>query len=255
MTFSKNPEKNVAIIWLVISFGSLLLAFALSVLALIFSPEISFARFFPPLLLVTLSFLGIIIAIAYLWSSRKLAALISGKGLLIHWTYRPDEIEPYIDEERKRIKKFNMVVLFFCSTFFFIGVLFCFNKNGVDYLAISEYVFLLLLTTAFLYYGAPAMGYGRAGATEFYLGKNSALFAGRFHNWGMWNSRLGNIEYVEGKPAMLRIFYSYIGGTIDNVTTQSVILNIPVPQQYEEKLKEAIRPMLQKMEVFKRSFI
>lgn len=242
LRFSKNPEKNTAIIWFLISVGSLFLAFVLA--ALTFPSGISFARFYPPLLLATLSFVGIIIAIALYWSAGKLDALLSGTDLLLHWTYRFEEVAPYLGEEEKRLKKIRTVVLFFGSLSLFLGVLFCFTKFGVDYFAISEYVFLLFLMIVFLWYGLPAMGYGITNATDLYLGKNSILFAGRFHIWGFWGSSLVRVMYLEGKPAMLEITYRFM---TEN-GSQIVTLHIPIPPQREREAKEAVRPLLQKME-------
>ena len=248
LRFSKNPEKNTAIIWFVISAGSLGLAVALA--ALTFPPGISFARFYPPLLLATLSFVGIIIAIALYWSAGKFDALLSGTDLLLHWTYRFEEVAPYLGEEEKRLKKIRTVVLFFCSLSLFLGVLFCFTKYGVDYFAIGEYGFLLFLTIVFLWYGLPAMGYGITNATDLYLGKNSVLFAGRFHIWGFWGSSLVRVMYLEGKPAMLEISYTFM---TEN-GPQMINLHIPVPPRREREAQEAVMPLLQKMEVLKAAF-
>ncbi len=248
MRFSENPERNTAIIWFVISAGSLFLAIAIAVMT--FSPHISFARFFIPLALACLSFLGIIIGFALLWSARRADALINGHELLLHWTYRFDEIVPYLDDEQKRLKKVRTVVLFFCALILGMGMLFCFTKNGVDYGAVGEYVGLLLLTILFLYAGLPAMGYGISNATEFYLGKNSALFGGRFHIWGMWGGSLQRVEYREGKPAMLTISYSFVaqGGP------QVIHLRIPVPHGRERETKEVVGPYLSKTEMLDNAY-
>lgn len=192
-----------------------------------------------------MAFIGFMAAISYFWSGRKLKALMSGKNLLIHWSYKPEEIAPYLNEERKRIKKVKSVLLSLSIIFFIIAALTCFDKNGIDYLAVGENIFFLLMIAAFIYLIVPAMGYGKEDGTDFYLGKNGALFGGRFYNWSMMGAGLRKIEYIDG---VLRISFSstdaYGGKNILN-------LRMPVPPGREGELKEAIKPLLQAMDVYK----
>jgi hypothetical protein len=100
MRFSDNPEKNNAVIWFVIA-------------AIFFTPPVGFGRFYPAVLLGGLSFLGIVMGLAFYVSSRKYDSLVSGEDVLARWSYRYEEIASTLAEEEKRQKKMRMVVLFF----------------------------------------------------------------------------------------------------------------------------------------------
>ncbi len=221
-------------IWFAISAASFLLAIILA--ALTFTAKISFVRFFPPVILTCLSFLGILLGFSRLWSARKADALIDGDDLLLHWSYRYEDIEPYLDDEKKRAKKMRMVILFSCALVLAIGVVFSFTATGVDYAAIGEYAGILILAIAVLYKGLPAMGHGTTGVTEFYLGKTSALFGGRFHSWGHKGGSLHRVEFREGKPSILLLSYSVSARPRGKV----IDLRIPVPPRREQEVKELL---------------
>jgi hypothetical protein len=239
MRFSGNPEKNTAVIWFVISAGSvaLILLFA----AVIPDPLSSFGRFFALIALGNLSFLGLIIGIAFFLRSRKFDAFISGKDILARWSYHPDEIEPALADERKRQKKLRAVILFFVILILGMGVLFCYAWGTWDYVAISEYILLFLTTLVFIYAGLPAMGFGPANATECILGKDGVLFAGRFHLWKAWGSRLTNVNYQPGKPGKIWVQYTLAA----EQGPQVINLSIPVPAGREYEAEAAVRALVQ----------
>jgi hypothetical protein len=239
MRFSDNPDKNNALIWFVIAAGSLGLAFAFAVLLSLI--PLTFGRFYPLCLLGTLSFLGIVMGLAFYLSSRKYNSLVSGEDILARWSYRHEEIASALGEEEKRQKKMRMVVLFFIFLMLGMGLLFCFDKNGMDVLAVSEYAFLGLLTLAFIYIGLPAMGFGPSGAMDFILKKDSALFAGRFHVWRFWGSRLIAAEYTPGTPAMITIQYA----VSSEYGPQVIHLSIPVPAGREREAERAVQVLVQ----------
>ncbi|OPY38224.1 MAG: hypothetical protein A4E35_00646 [Methanoregula sp. PtaU1.Bin051] len=231
MRFSENPERNTAIIWFVIAACSFILAIILA--ALTFSSKLSFVRFFPPLILACLSFLGILSGLIHLLSARKVDALTGG-DFLLHWSYRYGDITPYLDDEIKRRNKKKILILLSCVVVLAIGVLLSFTATTVDYAAIGEYAVLLILAIVILYKGLPAMGYGTTGVTEFYLGKSSALFGGRFHNWDEKGGGLENVQFREGKPSLLLVSYkaSARGKVVD--------LRIPVPFRREQEVKDLL---------------
>lgn len=240
MRFSDNPEKNNAIIWFVIAAGSLVLAFVFA--ALFFIPPVGFGRFYPICLLGTLSFLGIVMGLAFYISSRKYDSLVSGEDVLARWSYRYEEIASALAEEEKRQKKMRMVVLFFIFLMLGMGVLFCFGKNGVDYPAVSEYAVLVLLTLGFIYIGLPALGFRPSGGTVFILKKDSALFAGRLHVWRFWGSRLIAANYIQGTPAMIAIQYTFSS----EYGPQVINLSIPVPAGREREAERAVQALVQR---------
>jgi len=230
--FSENPERNTAIIWFVISAGSFILAIILAMLT--FTSIITVPRFFPPVFLAGLSVLGIFFGFSKLSSAKRVDALIGGNGLLLHWTYRYEDILPFLDDEKKNRERTRNVVLFFFALVLVLGMLFCFTASSVDFVAIGIYFGLLLLTIAMLYKGLPAMGYGTTGVTEFYLGNTSALFGGRFHSWDKSGGNLEHVEFHEGKPAFLSISYRH--GAL--LGSQAISLNIPIPPRREQEVKD-----------------
>jgi hypothetical protein len=240
MRFSDNPGMNTAIIWLVITAGSLVLAFVFAVILSLF--PLTFGRFYPMCLLGTLSFLGIIMSFAYYLSARKYTSLVSDEEVLARWSYRHEEIAEALGEEEKRQKKIRVVVLFFIFLMLGMGLLFCFNKNGVDMLGVSENVFLGLLTLAFIYIGLPAMGFSPSGATEFILKKDSALFVGRLHVWRYWGSRLTAANYIPGIPARIMIQYTFASEYGPKV----INLSVPVPKGREREAERAVQALVQR---------
>ncbi len=232
--FSKNPERNSAIIWLIISIGALVLGLVFAAFFLV--GHFTFGRFFPVLLLPLLSIVGLVICIALYWSARKLDDVIWGKDLLARWNYRPEEIAPYAAEARKRRGKVKYVTLAACLFMLLISSLFAYDKSGIDYTAVIENALLLLIVVIFLYAILPAMGYGDSNATEFYLARNGTLFAGTFHVWRVFGARLEAVDFKEG-PAMLEIAYSI---QTEN-GLQRTNLRIPVPDGREKEAEDAAR--------------
>jgi hypothetical protein len=238
MRFSRNPEKNTGIIWFVITIGSFLL---MILFAAVFLPSgFTFGRFFPAVLLGCVSFLGMIFAPTFYWSGKKLDSLLAGKDLLARWSYRPEEIGSMLEDEKKRQKKLRVVVLFFVCLCLGMGVLFCYAWGRWDYVAVSEYVLLLMLTLVFMYAGLPAMGFDPANATDMYLGRNGVLFAGRFHIWGFWGAHLVSVNYLPGTPASVGIVYSHVS----KEGPQVINISIPVPPGKEREAQDAVRALV-----------
>ncbi|MDD5317428.1 MAG: hypothetical protein PHF51_01700 [Candidatus ainarchaeum sp.] len=233
MAFSGNPEKNSAIIWLVISAGALMLALPFS---LFLAGHFTFGRFFPVLLLPLLTFLGLIIAIALFWSSRKLDAILSGKELLARWNYAPEEIAPYAAGERKRLRKAKYLILGTCLFILILSALFAYDKNGWDYVAVLMDAALLLVVVIFLFFALPLMGYGKSSANEFYLARDGALFAGKAHFWRMFNARLEAVDFREN-PATIEIAYV----VHSEYGPKRIGLSVPVPKGREKEASDAAK--------------
>ncbi len=235
--FSKNPERNTAIIWFIISIGALVLALLFASFFLI--GHFTFGRFFPVMLLPCLTFVGLIISIALYHNSGKLDAILSGKDLLLHWTYQPEEIETYAAKEHKRRNTVRYISLATCIFILLVALLFTYDKNGIDYGAILEIAILFLIIVIFLVKILPAMGYGQSGVTEFYLAQNGALFVGTFHVWRVFGAHLESINFKEGKPATLEIVYS----VCTENGSRNISLCIPVPEKREKEALNATKKL------------
>lgn len=235
--FSKNPERNSAAIWLVISTGALVLAFIFATVFLV--GHFTFGRFFPVMLLPLLAFVGLIICASLYGSSRKRDAILSGKDGLARWTYQPEEIALYVTEAQKKEDNAKYIVLAVCLFMLLLASAFAYDKNGWDLAAIAENALLFLITAIFIFVVLPAMDDGPSNATEFYLARNGALFAGRFHIWQAFGMRLETVNFKEGKPAMLEIIYS----VITENGSQNTSLQIPVPNGKENEALDAAKKL------------
>lgn len=238
--FSKNAERNTAIIWFIVSVGSLVLAFVLACVFLV--GHFTFGRFLPVMLLPVLAFLGFIIGFALYFNSKKLDAVISGKDVLAHWTYAPEEIAPHAAKEHKRQNNVKYISLAACVFMLFVALLFTYDKNGIDYGAVIENAILLLTTIIFIFSVLPAMGYGKSSMNEFYLARNGALFVGTFHLWRFFGTRLESVNFNKGKPATLEIIYSI--RTEDG--SRNMNLDIPIPKNKESEALNAVKKLTEK---------
>lgn len=241
MALSSNPEKNSALIWAVAAAGSLVLAFVLAAVGFGGSSA-SFGRFFPPLALVVFSLLGALIFAALFWSALKLDSMMSGDNVLARWDYEAGQVDSYALAEQGRKDKVKLVSLFFIALMCGMGVLFGYGKDGWDALAVIENVFLFAISVAFLYVVAPALGYGPANSTKFVLTADGALFAGRFHFWRVFMSRLEKVNFAAGKPSLIRIAYSVPSQN----GSHPISLEIPVPKGKDAEAKSAVEKIREK---------
>ncbi|HWI53010.1 MAG TPA: hypothetical protein VNT01_12800 [Symbiobacteriaceae bacterium] len=187
------------------------------------------------------------IAAPMLWSTGRkqvveIAALLSGQGLLAHWTFDPDEWSRYTQNEYDRGMKqtrqlgvwtlVGVLVLILAIAWFgdaFTGVTFALA------LGVAALFAALLAGSSYLITKS-AHAANRAGVGEVFIGGTCIYFGKRFYTWkGAW-AALEKVAFETGDPCVVQYNIKY--GSGDNTSHQEV--RIPVPRGREQEAQDLV---------------
>ena len=137
----------------------------------------------------------------YLWKrSVQLDRLLSGQGLLAHWTYTPAEWQAFAEAEKDtQLRENRGLWILMAGMCTFLGVVFwLFDREAGSFvLLVMVGVTLLLAAIAF---GLPALRRQRREDRqpgEAWLAHNAVYFDGVFVPWDIWESRLQRVDWKE----------------------------------------------------------
>jgi hypothetical protein len=233
-----NPEKTYAVISAVIA--------ALAV-GLIFLPDwlgmdgmrggyaISFVAGFIAI--------GAVLVTWLFWQRAKiLAKLLAGEKLLAHWSYLPEEWQPYTQVELKEQTAQNKVLLVIMAGWaLFFGILFWILDRDYGWMVLLTLLGLVLVL-AIAAFSIPRWRYRRQQREpgQAWIGLNAVYFDGALTSWPFLGTRLKQVAWREPKgktPAMLEFKVSYPS----RAGQQRQTLRIPVPAGREAEAKDILR--------------
>lgn len=235
----KNPELRNVLIGLGITFFGILI-FLLPIVINMDGMNGGYALMFIAIALVIPA--GIITSILYGIRAKTLDKIISGKDLLAHWTYSPDEWKKYTEEEyvRERSDKMALfyVLVFFCVTIG--GGLFLVAEDkeaaGIvlaGLLALASFIRLLIAYTTRNNYSANKKHLG-----EVFIGRKGVYLNKSFHSWNFLSQLEGAL--IDQKNNILEIEYSSLSNQGKNYAS----VRIPIPRGKEEEAKTLVSALL-----------
>lgn len=187
---------------------------------------------------ILIFFTGLISGFVFQGVASKLNRLVSGEGLLAHWTYSADEWSRYTEEQhfldkQEKWRLFRLIAIIGAI----VGVVFIiFNHEAwLFILATIGGLILIIALTAWL---AIASGYrqNRLHPGEVYIGMSGALIGRAFHYWKLPASYLHTATLEAGDPPFIQLVYSAQSGQARGEYTA----RFPIPQGHEEEASRVL---------------
>jgi hypothetical protein len=181
---------------------------------------------------------GLISGFMFRGVAKNLDELVTGDGLLAHWTYGGDEWARYVEADHIRERRdkwglFRLVAIIAVV----VGVIFAVIVRGawLSTLLTVGGLILIIALTAWLSIGA-AYREKRLHPGDVYIGMSGALLGRSFHYWKLPASFLRNASLQAGDPMFVQLDYSSPSGRMQGEYTA----RFPVPQGREEEAKRVI---------------
>jgi len=188
-----------------------------------------------------LALVGLITAAVFWARARILARLLSGQGVLVHWTYpdaaRREHTRKELAEERKGSWTLFLIIAAFCIVIG-IGFLIADPEAGRFVLFVLLGIVALIAIVAAI---APRIRYAkrRRATPEAIVSPEGAYVLGLLHSWRLLGARIESADVKEGREPVLRVTYSapIVYGKFF-YTRQHYTVQIPVPPGETERAEE-----------------
>jgi hypothetical protein len=238
----RNPQARVALIWVLIAvFGAAgaILPSALGMDGMGGGYATAFVSGFVALC-------GILVAAIFAARARVLGRLLSGHGVLAHWTYpaedRTDHVDKELAEERKGSWTLFLVIAAF-SLVIGVGFLIADPDAGRFVFLVLAGVVALLAVFAAL---APRMRHRkrRRATPEAIVSVEGAYVLGMLHTWRLLGARVEGAEVARAKKPVLHVAYSapFLYGRF-LLGRQTYTVLVPIPQGEEERAESVVRAL------------
>ena len=196
-----------------------------------------------------ISFVAIFIAISaavitwFFWQrAGTLDDIFTGKDLLAHWTYQPEEWQSYTQVELQEKTSQNKWLLAVMAAWalFFGGLCWVLDRDAGGFVFLVMLGLILVLAT--VAFGMPRWRYWRQrrGLGETWITPNAIYFDGTLVRWPDWGARLENVLLRESKgktPPLLEFEVS----TLTRAGRQSQTVRIPVPAGRETEARNILQ--------------
>jgi hypothetical protein len=189
---------------------------------------------------------GVVVAAIFAVRARILGRLLSGRGVLTHWTYpaedRADHVDKELEEERKGSWTLFLVIAAL-SVVIGVGFLVADPDAGRFVFLLLMGVVALLAVVAAL---APRMRHRRRrrAVPEAIISLEGAYVLGMLHTWRLLGARVEETHVAAGKKPVLRVTYSapVLYGKL-LFGRQSYTVLIPIPRGEEERAESVVRAL------------
>jgi len=229
-----NPARQIAInCWLLSVLGLVMIIYPLA-----FPIETYGAGY-------ALEFGGVIVFFTLLISgfvfarvAAKFDAIFSGKGLLAHWTYSPEEWARYTEVEHRRntVEKWHLFYLI-AGIAVVIGTLFSiFERDAWKTMLFVIPGLIAFIAVVALFAISLTYRENRKYLGEVYIGTTGVLLNRAIHYWKLPASFLHSVTYEEGEDPYIDLEYSAQSGMGRGVYAA----RIPVPRGHEDEAREVV---------------
>ncbi|MBI3744793.1 MAG: hypothetical protein HY261_11000 [Chloroflexi bacterium] len=195
------------------------------------SYAIAFVSFF---LFIT----AIIVAVIYGSRAGKLDRMLSGEGLLAHWTYSPGEWRQYAENEYRTEKSAKKLLFFIVSGFALIAGIVAVIVDRHAGIWVLFVMLALIAIIGFLAWFTTWHDYRQnlRYQGEAYISKDGIYLNRQLHLWNQLGAYLGSVEYIEENPPLL--VFSYFAPTRTGMEQRDV--RVPIPKGKEDNAKELL---------------
>jgi hypothetical protein len=238
----RNPQARVALVWSLIAVlgtAGVILPTALKMDGMGGGYAVAFVSGF-------IALCGVVVAAIFAIRARILGRLLSGRGVLAHWTYPAEERAAHVDKELAEERKGSWTLFLVIAAFAVV--------IGVGFLVADpdagRFVFLLLMGVVALLAVVAALAprvrhrRRRRAVPEAIISLEGAYVLGMLHTWRLLGARVEGAEVAQGKKPVLRVTYSapvLYGRFL--VGRQSYTVLIPIRRGEEERAESVVRAL------------
>ncbi len=234
MNPSNNPERNVAIVCLVI----LIAAVAASVMPFIASMDMMQGGYALACVAGFFAVVALIAALVFFARAATWDRLARGQDVLAHWTYGEAEWQAYsqADLEAEKTEKRNLWLVV-AGIALLVGVIFFLADQRGGGVVLLVMLGLIMVTGA-LAFGMPRLTLARNRRTqgEAVISSDAVWLSGALHTWKGWGARLESVRLREETPASLEIVYS----SPSRAGRQNTTVRVPVPRGQEKTAQHVV---------------
>ncbi|MDO8637615.1 MAG: hypothetical protein Q7R34_15510 [Dehalococcoidia bacterium] len=227
-----NPARTTSVVWWILTPVFLFLTF------FSFSSDIGDAAYAMAFGSFIMFITAIIVAVIYGSRARKLDQILSGEGLIAHWTYTPDEWLHYAEKEYQTEKSVKRILFFIIAGFaLVIGIVFLIvdPESGIWVLVVMLALIAIIGFVAwFTAWHDHRQNIKHLG--EAYISKDGIYLNKQLHLWNQLAAYLGSVEYIEETPPLL--VFSYFAPTRTGLEQRDV--RVPVPHGQEARAREVL---------------
>lgn len=229
----QNPERKNSLISLAIAAIGIMIMFVPAAVG-IDGEDGGFAIM---ILGVVVIITGIVAFFVYTWRAKRLDDMLSGKNLLVHWTYTRDEWQRYAEKAHKDKKSAHKILFLIISGWAIVIGAGFFIKDPDS----GKYVFLAMLgliavmgVIAFL---TTMLDYhrNRKYLGEAYIATDGVYLNRVLHTWKGLATHLDTVAYEEEAQSLI---FTYIA--LDRIGLHSYTVRVPVPRGQEAKASELL---------------
>ena len=231
----ENPPLRTVIAWAIITVLAVFGIFAPSIFGMDGFKggyAISFLSFF-------MVIAGIIVIAIYAGRAKAVNRILRSDGVLLHWTYSPDEWDKYVEKEYKQQKQGKKVLFYVIAGFaLFFGILFFVidRESGlwvlVLMLALIGVIAFTAWFTAWYDYRQNKKYPGEVYVTE------DAIYASRqLHSWRGLGAKLESVVLDEQKTPKI-VKFTYSAPTRTGV--QDYTVRVPIPHGKEKEARRIL---------------
>jgi len=230
----QNPQRKVAVFWLLVALLGILAALYPSFSGM----DMMNGGYAIVLLGLLLVLAGVIVAAIYLRRAKVLADLLSGEKVLAHWTYTEEEWDRYTRAQSRTSRSEKITLFFVISGFallFGVGfLLFAPDKDaGLAVFLTMLGLIAVIGVTAFLSIKLSDLR-SRGQRREVYISSDGVYIGRELHTWNVAGATLEEVGFRERPSALLEISYSY--PTRYGMDTATV--RVPVPRGQEKAARQ-----------------
>jgi hypothetical protein len=239
MAYSKNPEVKNVLVGIGITFVGVLMVF-LPIATSMDGMNGGYAIMFIAIALIIPA--GIVTSILYGIRAFTLQNILSGKDIIAHWTYAPEEWKKYAEEEYIREKSDKMglfyVLVFFCSLIGGGLFLIAEDKEAAGIVLIGLFGLIIFIRLFIYFTTKKTHDDNRKSPGETYLGRKGVYLNKSFHSWNFL-SQLENAR-IEEKLKIIEIEYS----ALSRQGKDYAYVRVPIPSGKEEDARKALFELL-----------
>ncbi|MCX7737303.1 MAG: hypothetical protein N2319_11395 [Candidatus Kapabacteria bacterium] len=239
-----NPQRTVAIVWMILAFLFLLVVLSVIVLEIDIN-EGGGAMIFLGLFLFVVS---IIVFLIYLTRAIQFDRIYKALDpanddsedelILAKWTYDKAFWDEFINVDMR--EKLSTNKSLFIITTILIVIIFGYfmieDTETAPYIGLAGLAFIIFLFLISRLTPVLSARRLKNSNPECIITRTGLILGKQFHNWSSMGTRLESVRFTQDEQAMLEIIYSYPG----KVTRSNYTILVPVPPDQLKKAKEIV---------------
>lgn len=186
----------------------------------------------------SLSFAGVITGIAIVigkrYEARVIEDLHSGKDVLVHWTYTPEEWNKFVGGEisqRNKIAPLIFILILVPTALMLIWA------GALDAATLFVLAITALIIRAVVY--LPGRTLQKSGRGDVFVSPASVLMGNRRFGWTSFGARLTGAHYIAGNPPVVAFEWIQSGAGLKGLPAPKIV-RVPVPEGSEAAARQLI---------------